>query len=57
MTIIKAATIRFSDELHKKMKIHLLENDMSLQEYIVKLVKEDIGFTKEEDPSDYLQKK
>lgn len=57
MNIIKAATIRFSDKLHKALKLYLLENDVSLQEYVINIIKKDIGFIEDEDQSDYLPKK
>ena len=58
MINIKAVTIRFSDKLHKTMKFKLLEDEKSVQDYIISLIKSDLNFTNEEDDlSDYLPKK
>ena len=47
-----------SDKLHKKLKYHLIEKDISIQQYIIELIKMDIKMTDEEDDlSDYLPKK
>ena len=54
---MKSITIRFSDELHKTMRRKLLEEDESVQQYIIRLVKNDLDFTKEENPDDYLKPK
>ena len=58
VTKIKAVTIRFSDKLHKAIKFKLLERDKSIQEYIIKLVKNDLNFTDDmDDLTDYTIKK
>ena len=58
MIKIKSATIRFSDKLHKAIKYKLLESEKSLQEYIIKLIKNDLKFTDDmDDLTDYTTKK
>ena len=58
MIIIKAITLRMSDKLHKRLKYHLVEKDLSIQQYIISLIKKDIGMTDDEDDlSDYILKK
>ena len=55
---IKAITIRFSDKLHKAIKYKLVEDDKSIQEYVISLIKKDLNFTDEmDDLTDYLPKK
>lgn len=55
---IKAITVRFSDKLHKALRHHLIDKDVSIQQYIIDLVKKDIQFNDEyDDPSDYAYKK
>lgn len=47
-----------SDKLHKALKYHLIEKDISIQQYIISLIKKDICFKDEDDDlSDYLPKK
>ena len=52
---IKAVSIRFSDKLHKALKLRCIEIDKSMQDYIVELIKKDLSF-KDDDLSDYLKK-
>lgn len=54
---MKSITIRFSDDLHKAMKLKLLESEEPAQQYIIRLIKEDLGFTKEESIEDYRDPK
>lgn len=55
---IKSVTIRFSDVLHKKMKFKLLEEEKSVQQYLIELIKKDLNFSdNEDDLDDYLPKK
>lgn len=39
---MKATSIRFEDDLHKKVKYICVEEEVSLNEYIMQLIKEDI---------------
>lgn len=55
---IKAITIRFSDKIHKAIKHKLVDENKSIQEYIISLVKNDLSFTDDmDDLTDYLPKK
>jgi len=55
---IKQVTIRLSDKLHKAIKIKLLDDEISIQEYFVTLVKNDLNFADDKDDlTDYLPKK
>lgn len=54
---IKAVSIRMSDNLHKALKYKLIEDDKSIQQYIIELIKRDLDFKDEDDDlSDYLPK-
>lgn len=54
---IKAFTLRLSDKLHKAIKYHLVEKEMSMQEYIIMLIKQDMKFSDQDDDlSDYTKK-
>ena len=56
--VIKAITIRFSDKLHKALKIKLVQEGKSIQDYVIGLIKKDLNFTDDmDDLSDYLKKK
>ena len=55
---IKSITVRFSDKLHKALKYKLVEDEQSIQQYIIDLIKKDLHFNdKDDDLSDYLPKK
>jgi len=54
MRIIKTISIRLSDKLHKALKFKSFETNVSIQNYFVKLVKQDLNFKDEDDDlSDY----
>lgn len=54
MSYIKAVNIRFSDKLHKALKIHVINKEQSIQDYVISLVKKDMNFKDEDDDlSDY----
>ena len=54
---IKAFTLRLSDKLHKAIKYYLIEKEMSMQEYIITLIKQDMKFLDQDDDlSDYTKK-
>lgn len=54
---IKAATIRFSDKLHTELKLKTVKDGTTIQDYIVRLVKQDLDFNdKDDDLSDYQKK-
>ncbi|CAB1252290.1 protein of unknown function [Ruminococcaceae bacterium BL-6] len=40
--IIKTVTLRLSDELHKQMKLLTVKKDVSIQDYITRLIKLDL---------------
>ena len=52
---MRRISIRFSDALFKEMKLKLLDENSSVQAYLVELVKNDLGFTREESPEDYME--
>lgn len=54
---MKQITVRVSEELFKELKIKLAQDGEKTQNYLVRLIKEDLGFTKEEDPEEYLKPK
>jgi predicted HicB family RNase H-like nuclease len=39
---MKALTIRVEDSLHKKLKIKMVEEETTLQDYILRLIKKDL---------------
>ena len=52
--IIKTISIRLSDKLHKALKFKSFETNISIQNYFVKLAKQDLDFKDEDDDlSDY----
>lgn len=54
---MKAFTLRLSDKLNKTLKHHLVEKELSMQQYIVALIKKDLNFSDEDDDlSDYTRK-
>ncbi|EDK35262.1 Hypothetical protein CKL_3259 [Clostridium kluyveri DSM 555] len=44
MVSTKGVTIRFSDELHTAMKLKTVKEQITIQDYIIKLVKNDLRF-------------
>ena len=56
-TSMKQITVRVSEELFKELKIKLAQDGEKTQNYLVRLIKDDLGFTKEEDPEEYLKPK
>ena len=40
---MKRVTFVFEDELHKRAKIRAIENDLSLKDYVFRLIKKDLG--------------
>ncbi len=52
---MRRVSIRFSDALFKAMKLKLLDENSSVQSYLVELVKKDLGFNLEESPEDYME--
>lgn len=40
--IIKTVTLRLSDELHKQMKLLTVKKDMTIQDYITRLIERDL---------------
>ena len=54
MLVIKTISIRLSDKLHKTIKLKSFETNISIQNYFVKLAKQDLNFKDEDDDlSDY----
>jgi len=52
--VIKTISIRLSDKLHKTIKLKSFETNISIQNYFVKLAKQDLNFKDEDDDlSDY----
>ena len=39
---MKRVTFVFEDELHKQAKIKAIQNDLSLKDYVMKLIEEDL---------------
>lgn len=55
---IKSIAIRFSDKLHKAMKLKTVSEDSTIQDYVIGLIKKDLSFKDEDDDlSDYQAKK
>lgn len=55
---IKALSIRFSDKLHKAIKLKTVTDGLTIQNYIINLIKKDLNFTDiDDDLSDYQTKK
>lgn len=47
-----------SDKLHKKLKTTLFEKEISIQQYLIGIIKKDLSFDDEDDDlSDYLPPK
>ena len=40
---MKRVTFVFEDELHKRAKIRAIENDLSLKDYVFRLIEKDLG--------------
>ena len=40
--IIKTVTLRLSDELHKQMKLLTVKKEMTIQDYITRLIERDL---------------
>ena len=45
---MKKTTIRIEDEKHKEIMKYLIDKDMSFQEYVMKLIEEDMNPKKRE---------
>lgn len=55
---IKSFTLRMSDKLHRKLKTTLFEKEVSIQQYLIGLIKKDLDFSDDDDDlSDYLPSK
>lgn len=50
---MKRTTVRFSDKLYTVLKLKSVAEDVTIQDYIISVVKNDLGFTEEESPEDY----
>ena len=50
---MKRTTIRFSDKLYTVLKLKSVAEGITIQDYIISVVKNDLGFTEEESPEDY----
>lgn len=50
---MKRTTIRFSDKLYTALKLKSVAEDITIQDYVIGLVKNDVGFTEAESPEDY----
>ena len=42
MNILKALTIRFEDDFHMELKLQCVKENVSIQEYVTNLIKEDM---------------
>lgn len=42
MIILKALTVRVDDELHKKLKFKMVEEETTIQDYVLNLIKKDL---------------
>ena len=53
----KSIAIRFSDKLHMEMKLKIVKEGRTIQDYVIGLVKSDLSFDdKNDDLSDYQKK-
>ena len=43
---MKALTVRVEDSLHKELKLKMAQEETTLQEYVLKLIKEDLESAK-----------
>lgn len=43
---MKSLTVRIDDELHKELKFKMVENETTIQDYIVDLIKKDLDKSK-----------
>lgn len=50
---MKRTTVRFSDKLYVALKLKSVAEGITIQDYIISVVKDDLGFTEEESPEDY----
>ena len=50
---MKRTTIRFSDKRYTARKLKSVAEDITIQDYVISVVKNDLGFTEEESPEDY----
>lgn len=50
---MKRTTVRFSDKLYMALKLKSVAEGITIQDYIISVVKDDLGFTEEESPEDY----
>lgn len=46
---MKRVTFVFEDELHKRAKIKSIQKDLSLKDYVMKLIEEDLEKESEQD--------
>lgn len=44
---MKSLTVRISDQLHKQLKFKVIEKETTIQNYIVELIKKDLGETEQ----------
>lgn len=44
---LKSLTIRVSNELHKKIKFKTIEEETTIQDYVLKLIEKDLNIKKQ----------